>query len=147
MSRACFVRPWIDHGLSYVQGIDDIIYPSTFFPSTNNSIPRIKIQQVRSTKSHIYISIYSVTTTLQSLGMTPICLPTSSSQSGLDTGPMPSGPVGMCTSSPSYPIRSTGLRTAAVPVKILVELYFRNSPLGRHLFQRAQQAGPTATQP
>jgi hypothetical protein len=61
--------------------------------------------------------IYSVTGTLQSLGIRPICLPTSSVHIGLDTGPIPSLPVGIDTSSPKYPILFTGLITAAVPIQ------------------------------
>jgi hypothetical protein len=59
--------------------------------------------------------LYSVMSTLQSLGITPVCIPTNCFQIGLETEPIPSSPVGISTSSPMYPILSTGLMTAAVP--------------------------------
>lgn len=63
------------------------------------------------------VSFYSETNTLQSLGTVPVCIPTSCFQIGLETGPIPSSSVGMRTSSPRYPILSTGLMTAAVPIE------------------------------
>jgi hypothetical protein len=61
--------------------------------------------------------IYSVTCMFHSLGIAPVCIPINCFQMGLETGPMPSTPVGINTSSPRYPILSTGLMTAAVPKK------------------------------
>lgn len=60
--------------------------------------------------------VYLVTTKLHSLGISPVWIPTSSFQRGFETGPIPSSPVGIVTSLPRYPILSTGVTTAAVPV-------------------------------
>ena len=57
------------------------------------------------------------TRTLHGWAILPVWMATSFFHIGRETGPMPSASVGMCRSSPRYPMRSTGLMTAAVPAK------------------------------
>jgi hypothetical protein len=84
---------------------------------------------------------YSATTTLQSLGIFPYCLPVISASMTRETGTKPaeSSPVETTISSPRYPILSTGQIIAAVPVKKLSRMPVKGARI-RYLHQKAQQA-------
>ena len=69
--------------------------PSSIVTTTSER----SMQAVKGSLSNRSRLAYSGTTTPQGCSITPVWIATSLCQRGFDTGPIPSGPVGMCTSS------------------------------------------------